>query len=187
MASPMHVRYRRRRGEPLRLLWAGRFDRQKRFDLVVAMARMRPDIEIVAYGKAVLNDFDMDEDSLPENIRLMGTYDDLEMLPFEQFDAFLYTSWWDGIPTILLDIGLTGLPIVASIVGGVGEIIDAETGWPVHDVLNPEAYLEVLEDMARDTDEILRRSANLQERLVRINDQQVYRKRLRAALAMGDD
>ena len=72
---------RRAAGLPLRALWAGRFDRQKRFDLVVAIARLLPELEICAWGKPVLRDIDLDLDDLPPNIRLMGVYDGFDQLP----------------------------------------------------------------------------------------------------------
>ena len=133
---------RRAAGLPLRCFWSGRFDRQKRFDLVIEIARRRPDLEICAWGKSVLGDPSLDMENLPSNIKLMGTYRDFDELPIRSFDFFLYTSEWDGMPTILVDCGSRGIPVLASRVGGVGEIIDESTGWPIDDALNPAAYVE---------------------------------------------
>ena len=83
------------------IIWAGRFDRQKRFDLLVEIARLMPDVNFRSWGKAVL-DLSPDMSNLPENLQVNGpfvTYDDL---PLEDCDGWLYTSAWDGMPTILI-------------------------------------------------------------------------------------
>jgi glycosyltransferase involved in cell wall biosynthesis len=47
----------------------------------------------------------------------------------QAFDVFLMTSRYEGLPYVLLEAGLAGLPAVSTAVGGVSEIIsDGETG-----------------------------------------------------------
>ena len=46
------------------------------------------------------------------------------------FDAFLLTSHWEGLPRVLLEARTIGLPIVATKVGGVEEVIvQGRHGW----------------------------------------------------------
>jgi glycosyltransferase involved in cell wall biosynthesis len=176
---------RRAAGLPLRCFWSGRFDRQKRFDLVIEIARRRPDLEISAWGKSVLGDPSLDMESLPSNIKLMGTYRDFDELPIQSFDFFLYTSEWDGMPTILMDCGSRGVPVLASRVGGVGEIIDESTGWPIDDALNPEAYVEGIEKMVNNPSEVSRRAAALHSRVKTMFSNQQYRDGLASAMREG--
>jgi glycosyltransferase involved in cell wall biosynthesis len=61
-----------------------------------------------------------------ENIEYHGIFNKLESLPIDEFDVFLYTSRWDDMPTILLDAMMLRLPIIASNVGGVCELIEHE-------------------------------------------------------------
>lgn len=117
------------RERPL-VLWAGRFDRQKRFDLLAAVAKAMPEVQFRAWGKAVL-DQPPDVSSLPENLTLEGPFASYDELPLEACDGWLYTSAWDGMPTILIELAAMGMPIVASAVGGVPEMIDTDTGWPI--------------------------------------------------------
>jgi glycosyltransferase involved in cell wall biosynthesis len=177
---------RRETGLPLRALWAGRFDRQKRFDLVVAIARLLPGLEICAWGKPVLKDIDLDLDDLPPNVRLMGVYDGFDQLPLDDVDFLLYTSGWDGIPNVVLEGAQSGLPIVASAVGGVPEVVTPETGYPVVDTDEPSAYVAAIEELLADPAAATRRSALLREQVHQIFDADAYRATIARLLKSGD-
>ncbi|KAA1426294.1 glycosyltransferase family 4 protein [Nocardioides antri] len=176
---------RRAAGLPVRVLWAGRFDRQKRFDLVVDIARLRPDLEICAWGKPVLEDIDLDPDDLPPNIRLMGVYDGFDQLPLDEVDFLLYTSGWDGIPNVVLEGAQSGLPIVASAVGGVPEVVTPETGYPVAEVDDPAAYVAAIEALLADPAAAAARAAELRRQVHQLFDADDYRSRIAKLLAEG--
>jgi glycosyltransferase involved in cell wall biosynthesis len=176
---------RRAAGLPLRALWAGRFDRQKRFDLVVEIARLLPDLEICAWGKPVLQDIDVDLDDLPPNIRLMGVYDGFDQLPLDDVDFLLYTSGWDGIPNVVLEGAQSGIPIVASAVGGVPEVVTPETGYPVVDTDRPAAYVAAIEQLLADPAAATRRSALLREQVHQLFDADAYRATIAGLLENG--
>ena len=120
-------------GSTRKILWAGRLTRQKRPDILCAIARALPQLEFHVYGSSV---WDVDKHYPGElrkvpNIILHGVYDGFSSLPLQDFALFLYTSQWDGLPNVLLEAAACGLPIVASSVGGVPEVIHQETGYPV--------------------------------------------------------
>ncbi len=177
---------RRAAGLPLRALWAGRFDRQKRFDLVVAIARLLPELEICAWGKPVLHDIDLDPGQLPPNIRLMGVYNGFDQLPLDDVDFLLYTSGWDGIPNVVLEGAQSGLPIVASAVGGVPEVVTPETGYPVAEADDPAAYVAAIEQLLADPAAATRRSALLREQVHQLFDATAYRTTIAGLLAPGE-
>ena len=77
----------------------------------------------------------------------------------------MFTSTSEGTPTTLLEFGLSGLPIVASDVGGVGDLIDDTTGWLVRRVDDPDAYLAALNAIRDRPDEADERAAALAERV----------------------
>lgn len=172
---------RRLQGRPLRALWAGRMDRQKRFDVVIELARLRPDLEIWAWGAPVLGG-GPDLEDLPSNIVLKGVYASFDDLPLREVDLMLYTSEWDGIPTILLDGAQRGLPVVASAVGGVPEVLDESTGYLVSDALDPKAYLVAIDRLVGDPQDATARSSAARARITEEFSDDRYFAAVRSAL-----
>jgi len=120
-------------GHSGKVLWAGRLDRQKRPDVLRAIAQALPQLEFHVYGSTLLDSGDLDLGELRKcrNVLLHGVYDGFSSLPVQDFDLLLYTSQWDGLPNVLLEAAACGLPVVASSVGGVPELISKETGYPI--------------------------------------------------------
>lgn len=58
---------------------------------------------------------------LEGSVQLLGWRSDIPEL-LNAFDIFLLTSLWEGLPRVLVEAALTGLPIVASNVDGVPEV-----------------------------------------------------------------
>jgi glycosyltransferase involved in cell wall biosynthesis len=169
----------RQERETPRILWAGRLDRQKRFDILVDVATAMPDVEFLAWGKAVL-DKPPSLSGLPKNLKLQEPFSNYDELPLDHCDGWLYTADWDGMPTILIECAAIGMPIVASAVGGIPELIDETTGWPVPSGLEAEAYVVALRDMLSDTDEALKRSSALQRRTRERHNMATYRRQILA-------
>ena len=141
-------------------LWAGRFDPQKRLDILVEIARANPDMTFDVYGKTVLSKKDLAAYNPPDNI-----YADLQEALDTPYTGFVYTAQWDGLPTILLDMAAAGVPIVASNVGGIAEMLDESTGWLVDDFEDVSGYSAALAQMAADPAETQTRLEALKVRL----------------------
>ncbi|MCA8972467.1 MAG: glycosyltransferase family 4 protein, partial [Planctomycetes bacterium] len=134
--------------EYLSVLWAGRWDRQKRPDLLARVAERCQDAEVrfVAYGSPLLdNETAASMLQRAPNIDCRGTFNGLSSLPLGDFDVLLLTSQWEGLPNILLEAMSAGLPVVSSRVGGIAELIEHEvTGFlidPFDDVEHYESQL----------------------------------------------
>ena len=168
-------------GSKPRFLWAGRFDRQKRVDILVAIARANPNFRFDVYGKPVLDGKPLQEYDPPGNLKTKGVYSDLSSVLETPYTGFLYTAQWDGIPTILLDIGAAGLPIVAPGVGGIPELLDSDTGWLVEDFTDVEAFSAALTEMAQDPAEATRRSSQMRDRIARQFSRDQYLNQIREA------
>jgi len=129
--------------------WAGRFCAQKNIDLLIEIVEKGSDFEFEVYG---YGDDDLTRKlnaaaGRLSNLRLMGPFTATSDLPFEQYNAFLFTSLWEGLPLTLADTALTGIPIVASGVGGIPELVTAETGWCIRDHEVSAPYLAALREI----------------------------------------
>ncbi|WP_165220211.1 glycosyltransferase family 4 protein [Aquisphaera insulae] len=152
---------------PLKILWAGRLDYQKRVDILnaIAVACADDDFEIHAYGSHVL-----DRDTpLPHGPHLTfhGPYDGFESLPAHEFDVFLYTSQWDGLPNVLQEAMSRGLVVVASGAGGAKELIrTGETGYLIEPFDNVPAFVEAIRSIDRDRSGAARMASRGYQRLL---------------------
>lgn len=147
-----------------RILWAGRLDRQKRFDLVLSIALLMPEVDFVCWGKAVLDE-SPNITAKPENLVLNDGFASYDELGLDSADCWLFTSAWEGLPTILIELGQRGVPIVASDVGGVSELVGAETGWLVADANDPDAYVVALRYALSNPEARVERAQALRQRV----------------------
>jgi glycosyltransferase involved in cell wall biosynthesis len=135
-------------GDRLNVLWAGRLDRQKHPEIMIEIARRceADNIHFHAYGSVVVAKDEMSVDfSASPNVTYHGEFDGLSSLPLQEYDVFLNTSQWEGLPNILLEAVGEGLPVVASNVGGVNElVIQDETGMLVTPFDNIDQYVKEL-------------------------------------------
>ncbi|NYJ96340.1 glycosyltransferase [Pseudoclavibacter caeni] len=143
---------------PLRMLWCGRLDHQKRLDRLAALletlrARSLP-VTLDVYGEPVIGDADDLEQTCARLTRLGAVLHpayrgDLRAVSPDRFDLLLMTSDWEGVPNTMLEGMANGLVIVATAVGGVIEVLDESTGYPVpivqvENVVNERATVDAL-------------------------------------------
>lgn len=109
-----------------RVLWAGRLDRQKRPDLLCRIAESLPEIDFDVHGAPVMGTADEVVTRLAglHNVVMHGPFTRLEDLVGENHIAYLHTTAWEGVPTILFDVAAAGLPICAPAVGGIPDFVD---------------------------------------------------------------
>jgi glycosyltransferase involved in cell wall biosynthesis len=81
--------------------------------------------------------------SLGGDVRFLGMREDVpELMPAA--DAYVMSSAWEGMPIVLLEAAATGLPVVATEVGGNSEIVwRGETGFLVPP-RNPDALARAM-------------------------------------------
>ncbi|WP_317925907.1 glycosyltransferase family 4 protein [Cupriavidus sp. TA19] len=117
-------------GKRLKVLWAGRLDSEKRIDLLFDTAVQCPDYDFLVFGESVVGEMP----NLPKikNLYYGGSFSDpAELVEKSACDVFMFTSKWEGMPNMLLEMGSLGIPIVAPDVGGVSELISDSTGFLV--------------------------------------------------------
>lgn len=171
------------------LLWAGRLDRQKRPDLLVSIAQKMPEIDFEVFGYSLLS---ADAKSLKAlkkipNVHLRGGFDGFDALPYEKCAAMLYTSAWDGVPNILLEAGIRGMPLVASNAGGISELLDDTTGWLVLDIEDVDAYVSSLREIIGNPIVADQRGSALQRRVAERHNDDAFIRSMTAIPGYGID
>ncbi|KVU29939.1 hypothetical protein WK66_07020 [Burkholderia ubonensis] len=111
-----------------RLLWASRLDGQKRPQLAVALSKYLAQgstgITLDLYGE-ITPGFEIDL----AGASYKGPFSAFADLMLHDYDALVYTSWFDGLPNVILEAMGSGLPVIAPNIGGIGEaVLDGQTG-----------------------------------------------------------
>jgi colanic acid/amylovoran biosynthesis glycosyltransferase len=122
---------------PTRLLFVGRLSEEKRPSLLVeAVQRLRDNgtpVELLIAGLGPLEEFlraRVAAAHLTRQVVFLGGVSQLE-LPglYRSADIFCLTSVVEGVPVVLMEAMASGLPIVATDITGIPElVIDGETG-----------------------------------------------------------
>ena len=148
-----------------RILWASRIDREKLPEIIRAISnKLDPNkYQIDIYGEFAKGYAKDDITGLAA--RYKGSFSGIASIKTEQYDMFLYTSDRDGLPNVILEAAGSHLPIVASNIGGIGElIIDHKTGLLIDDIKNPNAYIQAIQAIEGDENlrsELLRNAEKL--------------------------
>jgi glycosyltransferase involved in cell wall biosynthesis len=136
----------------IRVLWAGRDTMQKRFDVLREIARAslerNLDLEFVVYGVAA-------DPSLPKNVDVVEGFSSKSFGGItairDNFDVYILTSQWEGMPNTLIEAFTRGLPAIVPNVGGVAElVVNGQNGIVVPNFLDVNSYVDALEELARD-------------------------------------
>ena len=150
----------------LSVLWAGRLDAEKRPDLLLAVANACPDMDFHVYGARVVDQSISTQFQARSNLHLHGPYSSaLEVMAQREHHVMMFTSRWEGLANVLIEFGAQGLPIVAATVGGVGELITADTGYPVPERPTPEQYVQALRAVRDNPSAAAARSSKLLTRI----------------------
>lgn len=124
-----------------RILFVGRFDRQKGLDVLLDAAFMMiEEAHIVLAGAPVVDSGLVMK--LPSNVSSVGwvSAGQLEWL-FSQADVLVIPSRWEGFGLVAVEAMRAGLPVVASDVGGLSEVVvDGETGF----LVKPESPVAIV-------------------------------------------
>jgi glycosyltransferase involved in cell wall biosynthesis len=84
---------------------------------IVGDGALRGDLEVAIH-----------QHGLAGRVELLGARDDVPDI-LNESDIFVMTSRWEGLPLAIMEAMMTGLPVVATAVGGVPEeVVDGETG-----------------------------------------------------------
>ena len=109
-----------------RIGWLARMTSVKNPLLFVEISKQFPGIEFIMGGGGDL--LEKVRVGVPENLKLLGWVDSTSFL--NSIDILVSTSSNEGIPVALIEAQMLGVPVVATNVGGVSEVIkDQVTGF----------------------------------------------------------
>ena len=126
------VRQELRLGDEFVWLAVGRFEEAKDYPTLIAafahLVRKRPTSRLLLVGKGSLQqevERLVQAAGLEERVSFLGVRRDVPEL-MSAADGYVLSSAWEGMPVVLLEASAAGLPVVATRVGGVAEVVDDE-------------------------------------------------------------
>ena len=137
----------------------GFFRPVKRIDLFIEVAhlvlKVKPQTQfVIVGGGTLLNDLKnlAERLGIREKIFFLGFQKDISDI-FKIMDIYVLTSKSEGLPTVLIEAGASGIPMVSFDVGGVKNIvIDGKTGFlipPDNLELMTEAIVKLLDNFSK--------------------------------------
>ena len=103
----------------VRVLWLARVTGVKNPQRVIEIAKRLPEIDFYLAGGGDL--LEIVKKQAPKNLKVLGWQDAKSILPIA--DIFLSTSENEGMPIALIEAQLAAIPVVATNVGSVPEVI----------------------------------------------------------------
>ncbi len=149
-----------------KILWASRICNQKLFDVFETIVHALPQYQFVIYGgqPEEENNKEILKRLLTQtNVEFRGEYQHIDELNLNEFDLYLFTSLFEGIPTIILDMAMLGIPIVSAEVGGISEVLGKEYPLLVKEPQNAEAYIEKI-------NYFYKHNKNMHDYMIKIHD-----------------
>lgn len=144
---PAHVMAKTGKEDPVRLMMVARFSEQKDYQLLFrALAAIKNnkafEMFLVGDGPLLAQSREMVQQmGLGNEVKFLGARNDVPVLLAEA-QIFVLISKWEGFPRSVLEAMRSGLPVIASDVGGTREsVIDGETGF-----LIPRGDVDILKD-----------------------------------------
>ncbi len=149
--------------ERLQVIFVGAISHAKGCHIILQVARELPELDFVLIG-SMAGDFRRDASNLPSNVKTFTEAPHAEVLSaLVGSDIFLFPSFWrEGFPLSLLEAMAVGLPVVASNVGAIPEMLDQGSGGSIVRPDDREAIVTALRRLAGDPD--LRRSTGTYNR-----------------------
>lgn len=139
-------------------LFAGRLISQKGVEtLLKAWSMLNGEIPLKIAGTGYLAD--SLKANLPKNVEYLGQLTRHEVVSLMQDATFLVfpSEWYEGFPMAIVEAFATGLPVIASRLGGMAEIVQSGySGWHFEPG-NPKSLADVVQQAWRDLQEIKRR------------------------------
>jgi len=139
------------------LLFVGRLEYAKGVDLLIkAMKLLKYDLNIkiklciVGEGRLKTSLLKLTEElKVADSVEFLGTRKDIEKL-MRKSKVFVLPSRWEGLPMVILEAMTNGLPVIATRVGGIVEVIENGEDGIVVESDNPEELANAVAKLMSD-------------------------------------
>jgi glycosyltransferase involved in cell wall biosynthesis len=117
------------------LIWASRIDKEKRYHILPKIVKkirtVLPNFTISVFGDLYFQSENaLDQFKNIKGLFYKGGFDSFDSLNPHLYDALVFTSYYEGMPNIILEAMSFGLPVIAPDVGGISEAVKTgETGY----------------------------------------------------------
>lgn len=148
--------------------WVGRISQEKGLDVLINGLRRHPvgGVSLSVIGEGPEREHLMREaEGLPPDVdvRWHGRIESASRL-FRAFDAFVLSSRSEGTPMVLLEAMAAEVPVIATAVGGVPDVVSANEAWLIPPE-SPEALSDAVAEVRSNPEEASARAAAARERL----------------------
>ncbi len=123
------------------ILFVGTASYKKGVDIICECAKLLPNMDFVLLGHGNL------DTDLPNCIFLGPKPHEQIPLWMNAADIFLLPSRTEGMPVVLLEACSCGVPVIASAVGGIPDIIDSGKNGFIVRTHNPKDYVGVIREL----------------------------------------
>ncbi len=132
----------------------GELNKNKNLDLLIEQVKNYPQLYIAIVGdgeKREALEVKIQKYNLKNRVKFFGFIPAKEALP--GFDIFVLPSKKEGLPYVLLEAGLAKLPVVATNVGGIPEIIENEKSGILIDLKKPSELASAMMRLTNNREE----------------------------------
>lgn len=136
----------------------GRITRQKNYPLFVSMAetllKRNSHLHFIVVGNGELRpqtERMIEERGLRNRFTLTGARNDIADV-LKAFDLFILTSNWEGFPNVLLEAMCGRVPVIATAVGGVAELVQDGANGLLVEPGDLEGLVRAVETLVSDTE-----------------------------------
>ena len=152
----------------------GRLEEEKRFDVlleaVALLAPRRPEVRLVVVGEGSLRprlQRRCQDLGIAARCRFLGHRSDVRDL-YHGFDLFVQSSDHEGSPTVIVEAMAMEVPVVATNVGGTGELIESGAHGLLVPRRQPAAMAQAMETTLAGPDATRGQVAAARERVERV-------------------
>lgn len=151
-----------------KILWASRICNQKLINVLFKICKIEDEIKFIIYGnKYSDNEANniFDEMIKLSNVEYRGVYNTYEDIDMEEFDLLLFTSKFEGISLIRLDMINHNLPIITSDVGDSTEIFGENYELLVKNIEDENEYCNKIDLFYSKPEYFYMKTKNIREKI----------------------